>query len=83
MAAEAGITINAFVKRALCEAVKHPCITPGSLVQGYGADQTKPQMLREPEAPCHGAREALKLNIPAKDLAFAKDLAKRLGWDIK
>ena len=83
MAAEAGITINAFVKRALCEAVKHPSVTPGSLVQGYRADQTKPQMLREPEAPCYGAREELKLSIPAKDLAFAKDLAKRLGWDIQ
>lgn len=83
MAAEAGITINAFVKRTLSEAVKHPSVTPGSLVQGYGADQTKPQMLREPDTPCYGAREELKLNIPAKDLAFAKDLAKRLGWDIK
>ena len=83
IAAEAGISINAFVKRALNEAVKHPWVTPGSRIQEYGTEEPEPQMLMEPEGPRYGAREELKLNIPAKDLAFAKDLAKRLGWDIK
>ncbi len=36
LAAEAGISINAFVKRALNDAVKHPWVEPSSLVQGYG-----------------------------------------------
>ena len=83
LAAEAGISINAFVKRALNEAVKHPWVTPGSLVQGYGDEQPEPAMLMEPEGPRYGSREELKLSIPLKDLAFAKDLAKRMGWDIE
>ena len=83
LAAEAGISINAFVKRALNEAVKHPWVTPGSLVQGYGAEQPEPTMLMEPEGPRYGSREELRLSVPLKDLAFAKDLAKRMGWDIE
>ena len=83
IAAEAGISINAFVKRALNEAVKHPWVTPGSRIQEYGTEEPEPQMLMEPEGPRYGAREALKLSIPAKDVAFAKDLAKRMGWDIE
>ena len=65
------------------EAVKHPWVTPGSLVQGYGAEQPEPAMLMEPEGPRYGSREELKLSVPLKDLAFAKDLAKRMGWDIE
>lgn len=80
MAAEAGISINAFVKRALSEAVKHPWVEPGSLVRGYGAEQPEPAMLMEPESPRYGSREEIKLSIPRKDLSFAKDLAERMGW---
>ena len=82
LAAEAGISINAFVKRALAEAVKHPWVNPGSLVTGYGVEQAEPTMLMEPEGPCYGTREQIRLSVPHKDVAFAKDLAKRMGWEL-
>ena len=83
LAAEAGISINAFVKRALAEAVKHPCVEPRSLVTGYGVEQAEPAMLMEPEGPRYGTREQIRLSVPHKDVAFAKDLAKRMGWELK
>ena len=82
LAAEAGISINAFVKRALAEAVKHPWVERGSLVTGYSAEQAEPAMLMEPEGPHYGTRDTLQLTLPQKDVAFAKDLAKRMGWDL-
>lgn len=82
LAAEAGISINAFVKRALAEAVKHPWVEPGSLVTGYSAGQAEPAMLMEPEGPHYGTRDTLQLTLPQKDVAFAKDLAKRMGWEL-
>ena len=82
LAAEAGISINAFVKRALAEAVKHPWVERGSLVSGYSAEQAEPAMLMEPEGPRYGTRDTLQLTLPQKDVAFAKDLAKRMGWEL-
>ena len=82
LAAEAGISINAFVKRALAEAVKHPWVERGSLVTGYGAEQAEPAMLMEPEGPRYGTRDTLQLTLPKKDVAFAKELAKRMGWEL-
>ena len=82
LAAEAGISINAFVKRALAEAVKHPWVERGSLVTGYGAEQAEPSMLMEPEGPHYGTRDTFLLTLPQKDVAFAKDLAKRMGWEL-
>ena len=82
LAAEAGISINAFVKRALAEAVKHPWVEPGSLVTGYSAEQAEPAMLMEPEGPHYGTRDTLQLTLPQNDVAFAKDLAKRMGWEL-
>ena len=82
LAAEAGISINAFVKRALAEAVKHPWVERGSLETGYSAEQAEPAMLMEPEGPHYGTRDTLQLNLPRKDVAFAKDLAKRMGWEL-
>ena len=82
LAAEAGNFINAFVKRALAEAVKHPWVEPGSLVTGYSAEQAEPAMLMEPEGPHYGTRDTFQLTLPQKDVAFAKDLAKRMGWEL-
>lgn len=82
LAAEAGISINAFVKRALAEAVKHPWVEPGSRVTGYNAEQAEPAMLMEPEGPHYGTRDTFQLTLPQKDVAFAKDLAKRMGWEL-
>lgn len=83
LAAEAGISLNAFVKRALSEAVKHPWVEPGSLVTGYGAEQAEPAMLMEPKGPVYGAREQITLSVPSKDVALAKELAERMGWELK
>ena len=82
LAVEAGISINAFVKRALAEAVKHPWVESGSLETGYSAEQAEAAMLMEPEGPHYGTRDTLQLNLPRKDVAFAKDLAKRMGWEL-
>ena len=30
----------------------------------------------------YGSREMIGLSIPHKDLAFAKELAKRMGWEL-
>ena len=78
LAAEAGISI----KRALSEAVKHPWVERGSLVTGYSAEQAEPAMLMEPEGPHYGTRDTLQLTLPQKDVAFAMDLAKRMGWEL-
>lgn len=80
-AAEAGISINAFVKRALSDAVKHPWVAPGTLVQGYGAEQPEPAMLME-EPATYGSRETVHLSLPHKDIKFFKELAKRMGWEV-
>ena len=83
LAAEAGISINAFVKRALSDAVKHPWVPAGSLVQGYGAEQPEPAMLMDSAVGSrYGDWSDVKLSIPKKDLTFAKDLAKRMGWNL-
>ena len=65
-ATEAGISINAFVKKALDEAVKY---TP------------EPAMLMEESTIRYGARDTVKVRIPVRDLSFARDLAKRMGWE--
>lgn len=83
LAAAAGISINAFVKQALNEAVKHPSLAASSLVQGYGAGKKEPAMLMEAEASRYGEWDEFKIAVPHKDANFAKDLAKRLGWEIK
>lgn len=82
LAAEAGISLNAFVKRALNEAVKHPWVEPGSLVTGYGAELPEPAMLMEPEGPKYGSKDTLRIDIPHKDAAFAKELIEKMGWEL-
>ena len=39
-------------------------------------------MLMEPEGPHYGTRDTFQLTLPQKDVAFAKDLAKRMGWEL-
>lgn len=82
-AAEAGITINAFVKRVLNDAVKHHRPGTSSLVQGYGIKETQPAIVMEADSPQYGTWEDIGLGIPRKDTAFVKDLANRMGWKIK
>ena len=84
LSAEAGVSINSFVKRALAEAVKHPWVEPGSLVQGYGAEPAEPAMLMDSGSPTHyGVWDEFRLAVPHKDAALAKELAERMGWDLE
>ena len=84
LAAEAGISLNAFVKRALAVAVKHPWVEPDSLVQGYGAEPAEPAMLMDSGSPTHyGVWDEFRLAVPHKDAALAKELAERMGWDLE
>jgi predicted HicB family RNase H-like nuclease len=83
LAAEAGISINAFVKRALIDAVNRPWVDPGTLVQGYSPEVSGPAMLMDSGVPTsYGNWDEYSLSIPHKDAAFAKDLAERMGWQI-
>lgn len=81
-ASEAGISINAFVKKALDEAVKEPLPSVSRLV-GYDFHAPEPAMLMEPEAPVYGFRTSIKLRIPNKDSALVKELASRMGWELE
>lgn len=81
-ASEAGISINAFVKKVLDEAVKEPLSSFGRLV-GYDSHAPEPAMLMEPEAPAYGSQTTIKLHIPNKDIALAKELASRMGWEME
>lgn len=81
LAAEAGISINAFVKKALDEAVQKSEPATGRLV-GYGSNAPEPGMLMEPEGNTrYGSWDTLKVRIPHKDAAFAQELFKKMGWE--
>lgn len=80
-ATEAGISINAFVKKVLDEAVKEPHPSSDRLV-GYDSNAPEPAMLMDEPKVQYGEREAVRFRIPARDLPFAKELAKRMGWEM-
>ena len=82
-ASEAGISINAFVKKALDEAVKEPASVITPMVDGYDSPAPEPAMLMEPEGPVYGSRKAVTLRIPSKDFALLKELASRMGWEVE
>lgn len=81
-ATEAGISINAFVKKALDEAVRQP-LPPYNRLIGYDSHAPEPTLLMEPEGPAYGSRTSIKLRIPNKDIALAKELANRMGWEVE
>ncbi len=81
-ASEAGISINAFVKKALDEAVKEP-LPPYSKLVGYDSNAPEPAMLMEPERPAYGSQREVKLRILNKDFALLRELAGRMGWEME
>ena len=81
-ATEAGISINAFVKKVLDEAVKEPLPSFSRLV-GYDSHAPEPAMLMEPEGPAYGSRAKVTIRVPNKDVALLKELAGRLGWEVE
>lgn len=81
-ASEAGISINAFVKQALNEVLQKPQVHPESYVYQYGVDSPEPAMLMEPEVQYGSGKKTVQLKVPSKDVAFLKELASRMGWEI-
>ena len=81
-AIEAGISINAFVKKALNKALQQVEPAEESFL-GYDPNAPEPAMLMEPEGPVYGTRAAVTLRIPNKDIALLKELAERMGWEVE
>ena len=81
LAAEEGITINAFVKKALTEAVKRPELGHDSFLQEYPIPESEPAMIMESPI-AYGNRMAVQLSLPKKDIPLLKELAQRLGWEL-
>lgn len=73
LAAEAGISINAFVKRVLGEAVNR---------QRHNAIIPEPATLMEPKTQ-YGSQDQIKLSVPHKDRALAEELTRRMGWKVE
>ena len=79
-AAAEGITINAFIKRALEKAVKDPSSVMTPIMDGHATKETGMATLNEP-AVSYGSRDIAELWIPSKDITLAKTIAGRMGWD--
>jgi len=81
-AIEAGISINAFVKKALDNALQQVEPAEDSFL-GYDPLAPEPAMLMEQEGPVYGSRTSIRFRIPNKDIAFAKELASRMRWEVE
>jgi len=80
-AAEAGITINAFIKRALEKAVEQPAKVMEPLSDGYGEKSAfSERKLCEPTTR-YGSRDIAQFWIPSEDIPLAKALAGKMGWE--
>ena len=77
-AREAGISINAFVKKVLDDAViQHSCEYNSHT--GYSEGPLESTSLAEPD-PAYGSFRTVTLRIPAADIKFATTLTRRMGW---
>lgn len=81
LATEAGISINAFVKKALCEAANKTQQEAVPIHHEYSYQEPEPSMVMEPQIK-YGATDIINLSIPHKDISLVQELAKRLGWVI-
>lgn len=81
LATEAGISINAFVKKVLSEAANKPSQEATPILNEYSYQESETSMVMESQF-IYGATNTIKLAIPQKDLSLVQELAKRLGWDI-
>ena len=79
-AAAEGITINAFIKRALEKAVKDPASVMVPMVDGYSPSEVEPAKLEEPSV-SYGSKDIAEFWIPSRDIPLAKTLAERMGWE--
>ena len=71
-AREAGISINAFVKQALDEALQKPHF--------YGTAAPEPALMMEPQVSYGDDKTLVRLRVPQQDKAFLNELAIRMGW---
>ena len=79
IAMAAGVSINAFVKQVLDEAVRQPLLDRSHGIDSYGNDRGV-ACLAEPASHSYGNMSTITLRLPAKDVKFAKDLAERMSW---
>lgn len=79
-AAAEGITINAFIKRALEKAVQDPASVMTPFVDGYASKGLETAALGEPAAR-YGSKDIAEFWIPSGDIPLAKTIAGRMGWD--
>ncbi|MBO4417868.1 MAG: type II toxin-antitoxin system HicB family antitoxin [Bacteroidales bacterium] len=79
LARAAGVSINAFVKQVLDEAVRQPLSEHSHGIDYYGNDRGV-ACLAEPASHSYGDMTTITLRLPAKDVKFAKDLAERMSW---
>lgn len=86
-AAEQGITINSFIKRALEKAVKSPAEVWEDknfmyrISENVGCAHGVGSVLNEPKA-VYGSKSVAEILIPTAELPFAESLADKLGWEI-
>lgn len=83
-ASEAGISINAFVKQALDKALKEEPRSKARQPFFYdsGTAGAEPAMVMDEGAHYGDEKETLRLRIPGKDLDLAREIARRMGWEI-
>ncbi|MBR4771760.1 MAG: type II toxin-antitoxin system HicB family antitoxin [Bacteroidales bacterium] len=80
-ASEEGISINAFVKKVLTEAVDKPSAIPEHYMDYFDSLSPEPAMLMDSGRPAYGRSKAITLRVPEKDAAFVAELAARMGWE--
>ncbi|MBQ3381779.1 MAG: type II toxin-antitoxin system HicB family antitoxin [Bacteroidales bacterium] len=81
LAAEENISINAFVKKALAEAVANYTPEQKIIPKRYPTPYERHlATLNEPEE-TYGTTTTLEVTIPSKEISFAKEIFKRFGWD--
>ncbi len=83
LAAEQGISINAFVKKVLNDSVRQTWIPTESLIQEYRPEEPAPGILMDSGAPRYGSHETAKLSLPSRDIPLLRELAARFGWEIE
>ncbi|MBP5505604.1 MAG: type II toxin-antitoxin system HicB family antitoxin [Bacteroidales bacterium] len=75
----AGISINAFVKKVLNDAVRRPL--QRLQVDGYDISDKAPALLMDPAA-SYGTANKVTIKIPDCDIELAKTIAWRMGWEL-
>ena len=76
LAAQAGVSINAFVKQTLSEVVSHR-----PLGNGMADTDISSSILSEPDA-SYGRKKQLTIKVPPEDIPLAQEIVRRMGWKL-